>query len=152
MHLGIILHFWKHNWFSYNQGFQKGNVHETGLPIYCNFLLFFTHLKSSWSTTSREFAACSGWRGWRACLCGAALKIASRPGKNGKLDAFMHNWANPQKFENEFVCQVIEVQIAPSPPPGGIRATCKILIYAQMDQPTHVFIPSASVPVISPKL
>ena len=40
------------------------NFHETGLLIHGNFLLFFTHFKSSSSTTSRElrqqFATCSG--------------------------------------------------------------------------------------------
>ena len=37
---------------------------KTGFLIHCNFLYFFTHIKSSSSTTSRElrqqFAACSG--------------------------------------------------------------------------------------------
>ena len=40
------------------------NYHETGLPIHGNFHDFFTHVKSSSSTTSRElrqqFAVCSG--------------------------------------------------------------------------------------------
>ena len=44
----------------------KLNFIESGLPIHGNFLYFFTHIKSSSSTTSRElrqqFAACSGWR------------------------------------------------------------------------------------------
>ena len=44
----------------------KLNFIESGLPIHGNFLHFFTHIKSSSSTTSRElrqqFAACSGWR------------------------------------------------------------------------------------------
>ena len=44
----------------------KLNFIESGLPIHDNFLYFFTHIKSSSSTTSRElrqqFAACSWWR------------------------------------------------------------------------------------------
>ena len=45
------------------KAFRK-KIHETILPIHNNFLQFFTHFKSSSSTTSRElrqqFAACSG--------------------------------------------------------------------------------------------
>ena len=76
------------------------------------------------------------------------------------LDAFMHNWANPQKFDNELSVpsdrhyekplfkNLPEVRIAPSTPPGGTdkNSTCKILrlTYAQLDQPTHVFPPPTS--------
>ena len=46
------------------------------------------------------------------------------------MDAFMHNWTNPQKSKMSQVCQVIdlmhclflnwpEVQIKPITPPGG---------------------------------
>ena len=42
------------------------NSHVTGLPIHGNFLYFFTHIKSSSSSTSRElrqqFAVCRGCR------------------------------------------------------------------------------------------
>ena len=38
----------------YRLNFKNENFHETGLPINCNFLYFFIHIKSSSSTTSRE--------------------------------------------------------------------------------------------------
>ena len=81
-------------------GFFHENFLKTVLPIHDNFLKFFTHIKSSSSTTRRElrqqFAACSGWD------------------DNCKFRLERVNWANPCYTGRQYLrrCSNIEPVLA----------------------------------------